>query len=88
MQFDIAEGIGLVAGAIGSFAFAPQALKILKDRSAEDVSATTYTMVCSGAALWLIYGIMKGSPSIMLWNVVCVMLAGAVLLLKLRLKGP
>ena len=87
MQFDVAEGVGLVAGAIGSFAFAPQALKILRDKSAEDVSAATYTMVCTGAALWLAYGILKQSPSIILWNAVCVALAGSVLVLKLRLRG-
>lgn len=87
MQFDLAEGVGLVAGAIGSFAFAPQALKILRDKSAEDVSAVTYTMVCTGAILWLAYGVLRQSPSIILWNGVCVVLAGAVLILKLRLRG-
>jgi MtN3 and saliva related transmembrane protein len=87
VQLDMAEGIGLIAGAIGSFAFAPQALKILRDNSAEDVSAVTYSMVCGGALLWFAYGVMKGSPAIMLWNAVAVVLAGAVLILKFRLRG-
>jgi MtN3 and saliva related transmembrane protein len=87
-MIDAAEGVGLVAGAIGSFAFAPQALKILKEKRAEDVSTLTYAMVCSGAALWLAYGVMKQSPSIMLWNAVAVALAGSVLILKLRLGNP
>ena len=86
MLIDMAEAIGLVAGAIGSLAFAPQALKILRDRSAADVSGVTYAMVCGGALLWFVYGVIKESPSIMLWNGVCMMLAGAVLVLKLRLK--
>lgn len=87
MLIDMAEAIGLVAGAIGSLAFAPQALKILRDKKAADVSGVTYAMVCGGAFLWFVYGVVKGSPSIMLWNGVCMMLAGAVLVLKLRLKS-
>lgn len=87
MQFDLAEAIGLVAGAIGSCAFAPQAWKILKDKSAEDVSFVTYAMICSGAILWAIYGFLRQSPAIILWNLVAISLAGAVLILKLRLRG-
>jgi uncharacterized protein with PQ loop repeat len=34
MQSDFAEGLGLVAGFIGAFAFAPQAFKIIRDRDA------------------------------------------------------
>lgn len=87
MQFDGAEALGLVAGFIGSFAFAPQAWKILRDRRADDVSLVTYSMVLSGAVLWASYGVMRGAPSIVLWNVVAAALAVAVITLKLRLKG-
>jgi MtN3 and saliva related transmembrane protein len=87
MQLDLAELIGIVAGAIGSFAFAPQALKIIRDKSAEDVSTVTYVMVCVGAVLWLIYGLMRGSPAIIFWNFVAAALAGCVLVLKVHLRG-
>lgn len=84
MQIDITEALGLVAGFIGAFAFAPQAFKILRDGDASGVSGLTYAMVMTGAVLWCAYGVFRGAPSIILWNVVAAGLAGMVLLPKLR----
>jgi MtN3 and saliva related transmembrane protein len=84
MQSDAIELLGLLAGFIGAFAFAPQAFKILRDRDASSVSALTYAMVLSGALLWGAYGVFRQAPSIILWNVVAASLAALVLVLKLR----
>lgn len=84
MQSDNIEVLGLVAGFIGAFAFAPQAFKILRDRDASGVSALTYAMVLSGAFLWGAYGVFRAAPSIILWNAVAAALAAMVLFLKLR----
>ncbi|MBY0563928.1 MAG: hypothetical protein K2P58_07055 [Hyphomonadaceae bacterium] len=84
MQSDAVELLGLVAGFIGSFAFAPQAVKIVRGGDTQSVSALTYAMVLAGALLWLSYGLMRAAPSIVLWNAVASVLAGLVLLLKLR----
>jgi MtN3 and saliva related transmembrane protein len=86
VQTDITEMLGLVAGFIGAFAFAPQAFKILRDRDASNVSALTYTMVLTGAVLWCGYGVLRGAPSIIIWNLVAASLAALVLSLKLRSK--
>ena len=84
MQVDITEALGLVAGFIGAFAFAPQAFKIIRERDASGVSGLTYAMVFTGAVLWGAYGVLRGAPSIMLWNAVAAGLAATVLVLKLR----
>ncbi|WP_135213049.1 SemiSWEET family sugar transporter [Vitreimonas flagellata] len=83
MQSDSVEVLGLIAGFIGAFAFAPQAFKIIRDRDANGVSSLTYAMVLSGAVLWAAYGMCRGAPSIILWNVVAASLAALVLILKL-----
>ena len=83
MQTDAVEALGLVAGFIGAFAFAPQAFKILRERDAAGVSALTYTLVLIGAILWGGYGILRGAPSIVIWNGVAAALAALVLGLKL-----
>ena len=88
MQSDPTEVLGLVAGFVGAFAFAPQAVKILRDRDASNVSALTYTMVLTAAVLWGTYGVLRAAPSIVLWNVVAACLAGLVLGLKLRRPPP
>lgn len=84
MQSDGIEVLGLVAGFIGAFAFAPQAFKIVRDRDASNVSALTYAMVLTGALLWGAYGVLRGAPSIVIWNGVAAALAAMVLILKLR----
>jgi len=83
VQTDTIELLGLVAGFIGAFAFAPQAFKILRDRNAANVSALTYTMVLCGALLWCGYGVLRAAPSIIIWNLVAAALAALVLGLKL-----
>ncbi|WP_395646798.1 SemiSWEET family sugar transporter [Terricaulis sp.] len=87
MQSDTVEMLGLVAGFIGAFAFAPQAVKILRDRDASNVSALSYAMILTGALLWLAYGVFRAAPSIILWNLVAAGLAALVLLLKLRRRA-
>jgi len=90
MQADGVEALGLVAGFVGAFAFAPQAVKILRERDATNVSALTYAMVLLGAVMWAGYGVLRGAPSIVLWNVVAAGLALLVLSLKLvrRASAP
>jgi len=87
MQSDGIEALGLVAGFIGAFAFAPQAFKILRDRDASSVSALTYAMVLTGALLWGAYGVLRGAPSIIIWNGVAAALAAMVLFLKLSRRS-
>lgn len=84
MQTDATEMLGLVAGFVGAFAFAPQALKILRERDARNVSALSYSMVFIGALLWMSYGALRAAPSIVIWNVVAASLAALVLALKVR----
>jgi MtN3 and saliva related transmembrane protein len=83
MNLDAAEALGLVAGFLGAFAFAPQAYKIVRERDARNVSAATYAMVLAGALMWMAYGFMRGAPSIVLWNGVAAAIALVVLALKL-----
>lgn len=84
MQSDPTEVLGLVAGFIGAFAFAPQALKILRERDASSVSGLTNTMALAGQVLWCAYGALRAAPSIVIWNVVAACLASLALILKLR----
>lgn len=84
MQSDPTEMLGLAAGFVGAFAFAPQALKIVRERDASSVSGLTYAMALTGQVLWCAYGVLRGAPSIVIWNVVAACLASLVLLLKLR----
>jgi MtN3 and saliva related transmembrane protein len=76
--------LGFVAGVLTTAAFIPQVLKIWRTRSARDISLGMYVVFTSGVALWLVYGFALGSLPIIVANVCTLVLALAVLLMKLR----
>ena len=49
--------LATIAGIIMSLGYYPQTIKIIKKKSAKDVSPTTYLMFLPGIVIWLIYGI-------------------------------
>jgi MtN3 and saliva related transmembrane protein len=76
--------LGFVAGVLTTAAFIPQVLKIRRTRSARDISLGMYTAFTTGVVLWLVYGVALGSTPIIVANVFTLVLALAVLVMKLR----
>jgi MtN3 and saliva related transmembrane protein len=78
--------VGYAAGFLTTLAFVPQALYIWRTRSARDVSLHTFCAFTVGVFLWLLYGVLKAEWPIVIWNGVTLVLAGAILGMKLRFK--
>jgi MtN3 and saliva related transmembrane protein len=76
--------IGFIAGALTTIAFVPQLIKTWRSRSAEDVSLGMLVIFCTGVMLWLVYGLLIGAWPVILANVVTLILALGILLLKFR----
>ena len=76
--------VGLAAGFLTTVAFVPQVTKIWKSRSARDVSLPAFVAFTIGVALWLVYGILHREVPIIVWNAVTLVLAGAILAMKVR----
>ena len=76
--------IGFAAGFLTTVAFIPQVARIWKSRSARDVSLPAFATFTLGLAGWLAFGILKQDPPIILWNAVTLLLAGAILAMKIR----
>jgi MtN3 and saliva related transmembrane protein len=83
---DTAQWVGLLAGLLTTFAFVPQVLKIWRSKSAKDISLRTYVALSIGIVLWLVYGILKQELPIILWNAVTLVLAVAIVAMKLRFR--
>ncbi len=77
--------LGLVAGTLTTAAFVPQLMKILKSRSTKDISLVMYVVICTGILLWLIFGLCIGSLPVIAANAVTLLIATAILILKIRL---
>jgi MtN3 and saliva related transmembrane protein len=48
--------IGLIAAAMTTGAYVPQAYKTIRTRSTEDLSLGTYIFLFTGTLLWFVYG--------------------------------
>ena len=74
--------VGTGAAICSMTSFVPQLVKIWKERDASSVSLRMFALTVTGFALWIAYGIMlKGWP-IVGANVVCLILAAAILYAK------
>ena len=78
------ELLGFVAGACTTLSFLPQVLHVWRSRSADDISLGMYTVFMLGVSLWLIYGIVSAQIAVIVANGVTLVLAGSVLVMKLR----
>lgn len=76
--------IGYVAAFCTTAAFVPQVLQVWKTRSARDISLGMYVVFVTGIAFWLLYGLLIGAWPIIIANLVTFILAGGVLVMKLR----
>jgi MtN3 and saliva related transmembrane protein len=53
----ILEFLTTIVGIVMSLAYFPQAYKIFKNKSAKNISITSYSIFALGTAIWVIYGI-------------------------------
>ena len=78
------EIIGLVAAVLTTSAFIPQVYKVYKEKSAVGISLTMYLIFFVGLSLWLLYGYLVGSISIVIANGVTLILAAIIIYYKLK----
>jgi MtN3 and saliva related transmembrane protein len=76
--------IGSVAATLTTSAFIPQAWQVWRTRHTADISLGMYTLFTLGVALWLAYGLELASWPIIIANSITLLLAGAVLIMKLK----
>ena len=78
------EIIGMVAAILTTAAYVPQTIKVVRDKHTKSISLGMYGMMTAGIFCWLIYGLMLGSPSIIIANGITVILAAIILGMKLK----
>lgn len=81
------EIIGFIAATLTTVAFLPQVYKIWKHRNSDGVSLSMYIVMFSGVLLWLFYGIMIESISVITANSITAFLQLAIIYFKLKVKS-
>ena len=71
--------LGLVAAALTTGAFFPQAVKVWRSDSSADLSLGTFVMMSVGVALWLVYGLLIGDVPLIAANAVSLAIIGSIL---------
>jgi MtN3 and saliva related transmembrane protein len=78
------QDVGFAAAFCTTAAFVPQLMRVLRLRSARDISLPTFLLFSIGVFLWLLYGIYTGSKPVIVSNGVTLVLSLSILILKLR----
>jgi MtN3 and saliva related transmembrane protein len=78
------EYLGYAAAFCTTAAFVPQLTRIIRTRSAHDISLPTFLLFSIGVFLWLLYGLSIQSKPVIASNVVTLLLSLSILTLKLR----
>ncbi|WP_309091838.1 SemiSWEET transporter [Phenylobacterium sp.] len=80
----LANVVGTGAALCSMTSFAPQILKIWRERDASSVSLRMYAITVTGFALWIAYGVLIGSWPVTGANTVCLLMSATILFLKWR----
>jgi len=78
------DAIGSIAAVLTTASFVPQAWHSFKTRDVSGISLGMYSVFTLGVALWLLYGVLLQSWPLMIANSITLMLAAAILVMKLR----
>ena len=76
--------IGSVAAVLTTASFVPQAWHSFKTRDVSGISLSMYSVFTLGVTLWLMYGVLLQSWPLMIANSITLVLAAAILGMKLR----
>jgi MtN3 and saliva related transmembrane protein len=80
------EIVGGVSGLLTTIAFFPQALKVYKTRDTSSISLIMFVILNIGLAGWVYYGILMQQIPVIIPNIVTLMLASYILIIKILEK--
>ena len=86
MHFTLDEWLGFTAAVLTTVSFVPQAWMTFRTRDVSGISLAMYSAFTLGVALWLAYGIRLGAWPLIVANTITLLLAGAVLVMKIRVE--
>ena len=80
------ESIGYAAATLTTASFLPQAWTTFRTRDVRGISLGMYLIFVLGVSLWLTYGVLVAAWPIVIANAITLMLAGMILVMKLRFQ--
>ena len=78
------EIIGFLAAFCTTISFVPQVIRTIRTKDTKGISFLMYSIFVVGVGLWLVYGIMIDDLPMTIANVITVILASIILVMKIR----
>ena len=78
--------LGYAAAFFSTVSFVPQVIKTLKTKDTSGISLLMYSVFTAGVALWLVFGLLTINMPVIIANVIVLILASIVLVMKIRYK--
>ena len=78
------QRIGFFAATCTTTAFVPQLLRVIKLKTARDVSLGTFLLFSFGVMLWTTYGYLAHDTPVLLSNSLTLVLSASILFLKIK----
>ena len=83
----LATLIGFSAATLTMFSFVPQIVKSLRTKSVKDVSEITLFQFSAGVCLWIVYGVLRQDPVIIVANIVSIITLAILIFLYFKYGG-
>ena len=80
----VADWAATIAAVLTTLSFLPQALHVIRTRDTQAISLMMYAMFATGVLFWAAYGLLVMQWAIIIANGVTLVLAGLILVLKVR----
>ncbi|HEY1008463.1 MAG TPA: SemiSWEET transporter [Daejeonella sp.] len=74
--------VGIAAGCFTGVSLLPQLIKMVKEKSSQDISIVMLVCLLIGLCLWIIYGIMKEDWPIILTNAFSLLVNCCIIILN------
>ena len=81
---ELIESVGFAAGILVTISSLPQLIKSWKTKSTKDISISWLLINLTGQILWIFYGILKNSLSLVVMSSVTFAMVVSVLILKIK----
>jgi MtN3 and saliva related transmembrane protein len=80
----LSDVLGYLAATLTTISFVPQAWRTFRTKDVSGISTRMYSVFTLGVAVWLAYGIVLGEVPMIFANSTTLVLACAVLVMKLK----
>jgi MtN3 and saliva related transmembrane protein len=88
MNAPFIELVGYAGAVCNAISFVPQLLRVIKLRSARDISYSTFLIFAIGSGLWIVYGARYHAIPVILANTITLLLSFNIFVLKFRYDRP